>query len=160
MAKGRKKGGAAGSWTQGLWLKPLELCHWAMTPTDNHPSFFPFYYSALEWLLMWLCVDCCMQLLIMKGWCVESEHGESNRWTPPQSEDRWKLSNQRQSEPLLSEDLWNGKKKEEWCCRESNRGSGLSWQCSATKPQHPPTTTIISSPFITLLFSDYWWNYV
>ena len=44
--KKRKKGGAGGSRTQGLWLKPPALCHWAMTPTDSQPSFFPFYYSA------------------------------------------------------------------------------------------------------------------
>ena len=32
--------------------------------------------------------------------------------TPPQSKDRLRLSNQRQSEPLLSEDLSNGKGNE------------------------------------------------
>ena len=51
----RKKGGAARNWIQGRWLKLPALCHWAMTPTGNHPSLFPFYCSALEWLLMRLC---------------------------------------------------------------------------------------------------------
>ena len=47
MAKG-KKGGAPGSLTQsqGVWLKPPALWHWATTPTDKHSSFFPFNYFA------------------------------------------------------------------------------------------------------------------
>ena len=47
-ARERKKGGAAGSQTQGLWLKPRALCHWALTPTDSHSSLFPFYYFVLS----------------------------------------------------------------------------------------------------------------
>ena len=38
--------------------------------------------------------------------------------------------------------------------------SGLGHQHSATELWHPPTTTPPPSPFITLLLSDYWWEFV
>ena len=47
-ARERKKGSATSSQTQGLWLKPRALCHWALTPTDSHSSLFPFYYFVLS----------------------------------------------------------------------------------------------------------------
>ena len=40
------------------------------------------------------------------------------------------------------------------------RASGLSCQHSANELRHPPATTPLSSPFIALLLSDYWWDYV
>ena len=36
-----KEGGAARNRTQDLWLTVPVLCHWATTPTSNHPSFMP-----------------------------------------------------------------------------------------------------------------------
>ena len=105
-------------------------------------------------IVMKLCIDCCMQLLIMKGWWAESQHGEFNGRDSPQSEDQLGSSNWRQSEPLLSEDLWNGKgkKRKVLPLGIESRAYGLSRQCSATEPRHPPTTTPPSSPFITLLW--------
>ena len=58
---------------QGLWLEPPALCHWAMTPTDSHPSHFPFYCYALEWLLRNVLDDCCVHLLII----MDGEHNHS-----------------------------------------------------------------------------------
>ena len=36
-----RKSGAAGNRTQGLWLEPPVLCHWATTPDGNHPPVLP-----------------------------------------------------------------------------------------------------------------------
>ena len=62
----------------------------------------------------------------------------------------------------MSEDLWNGKGKERKVVPPgiAPRAHGLSCQCSATEPQHPLATTPLSSPFIALLLSDYWWDSV
>ena len=60
-AKGTKKGGVAGSWTLGLWLKLPALCHWAMSPTNSHPS------SSPVWLARSDCADECMQLFDAYG---------------------------------------------------------------------------------------------
>ena len=81
-----------------------------------------------------------MQLLIMKWWWVESQHGSLMDGTAPQSEDWWRSSNLRQSGPLLSKDLWNGKEKEREMVLPGvePRASGLSRHCSATEPRHPP----------------------
>ena len=59
--RARKKGGAAGSWTLGLWLTLPVLCHWAMTPTNSHPSSLPV------WLARSDCADECMQLFDVLG---------------------------------------------------------------------------------------------
>ena len=55
---------------------------------------------------------------------------------------------------VLSEDLWNSKGKERKVVTPGvkPRASGLSHQCAATEPRHPPKTTPSSSPFITLLW--------
>ena len=69
----RKKDGASENRTQDLWLKPPALYHWATTPTDSHPSLFPFYYSAFGWLLMKYVFDCCVHAFasIITAWGVQ-----------------------------------------------------------------------------------------
>ena len=86
-AKGKKEGGTTGNRTQGLWLKLPVLCHLAMTPTDTHSSFFPFYYSAFKWLLMrWTGLPHSPK--------TDGDHLSKIIWA------------------LLSKDLWSGKGKE------------------------------------------------
>ena len=74
--------------------------------------------------------------------------------TPPQCEDQWRSSNRRQSRPCCPKTFEMAKGKEIKLVPQGvePRDTGLSRQHSATEPQHPPTTTPPSSPFITLLW--------
>ena len=53
---GRNKCGATGNRTQGLWLKPPALCHWATTRTDRGGRLLatpPFFLSLYRFKGLW-----------------------------------------------------------------------------------------------------------
>ena len=84
--------------------------------------------------------------------------GSPKDGTPPQSEDQWRSSNRRQSEPLLSEDLWNGKgKKERWHRRELNpeplaKAASALPLISHDTHQHPSVNNVVEAHCYTLQY--------
>ena len=80
-----KKGGATGSLTQDLWLKPLALCHWATTATTTTPLSSLFITLNNYWwnyvlipliILSWSTIACSNQHI--NSWLIIAERLRTN----------------------------------------------------------------------------------
>ena len=108
--------------------------------------------------------DCCVHLLIMKDSEQYHSMGSPMNGTPPQSEDLIEII---RSKTIYTVTVWSPLKRQ----RERKKGGPVRsrtqalWLnppalCHWRKPQHPPTATPPSSPFITLLLVMMKWPWV
>ena len=74
---------------RSLWTTPQEAMYSCRTAAHSHIRtelviHITLYQRTSNYVIyIKLCADCCVQLLIMKGCWVESQHGESNGWDSP-----------------------------------------------------------------------------